>query len=187
MNIISMYPLYTKKDNDNPFSLEARANLAKTYGIQTPLNISSGIPNTPNTFGMNNMVQPKNPSQSILDYFGDKIDGLLQTNYMEQPVSNVTTYDVDGTTATQVNRIPDVPNKPKVDVSNVKTPTDNVVETGGLLDNLNMSDIQGLLTLFSGLTSTNSTPVAPLKGIQGTPTNYISPYTSLYDDEERRV
>ena len=102
-----------------------------------------------NTGNITNTIQQKNPSQSILDYFSDKIGGLLETKYMGQPVANVTTYDVDGTTATQVDRIPDS-DLPKTD-NKLDTAGD---EVGGLLGNL--EGIGTLVDLFSKLTTSNT-------------------------------
>jgi len=181
MNIMNMLPIYGKQDEDNFLSMKARADLAKIYGIQSPLNTASGIPNQ---FNQGNNIpnqQNINPSQGILNafsnYSGSIFDDLFNPNYQGIPASSTNTYNVGDTTATEVNRVDLTKAKPK------DTPKDKPkTEGGGLLDDLSMSDIQGLMTIFNTFTSTPEVNFPDYKVHAGNPIQLIDPY-----DQDRRL
>ncbi len=76
-------------DNPNAFTPQAQRNIQTTYGVDSPMNIASGIPNT-----------PMRPSQSIIQSSGSLIPNFITNMF------NPNTYTVDGVTATQVDKIP---------------------------------------------------------------------------------
>ena len=78
--------------NPNAFTPQAQKNIQSTYGVNSPLNIASGIPNT-----------PMRPSQSIIESSGSLIPNFITNMF------NPNTYTVDGVTATQVDNIANIP------------------------------------------------------------------------------
>ena len=76
-------------ENPNAFTPQAQQNIQSTYGVNSPMNIASGIPNT-----------PMRPSQSIIETSGSLIPNFITNMF------NPNTYTVDGVTATQVDNIP---------------------------------------------------------------------------------